>query len=65
MPALLLDRRLQTCTDAELQALHVKLARVINRFGSFDLDKCPRVVREQFVALQGEYARRGCQLRLV
>lgn len=64
MPALLLDRRLQTCSDAELQRLHQKLANVINRFGVFDLEKAPRVVREQYVALQAEYARRGCQLRL-
>jgi uncharacterized protein YcfL len=63
MPILLLDKRLQNCSDSELNAVHARLVTVLYRFGWYDEATTPLSAKLEWEALQREYARRGCQLR--
>ena len=64
MPALLIDRRLQSCSQSELRVLAGKLLEAWSHHGRPEWADMPPRYSRQFEALRIELARRGVQLRL-
>jgi hypothetical protein len=64
MPALLIDRRFQTCTDAELRLVAFELLRIMGHHGVKDARDLPAKYRLRAEYLRAELSRRGVQLRL-
>ena len=58
------DRRLQTCSDAELRRLAQKLSDAWEAKGCPDFRDMPRVMLGEWDALQREFNRRGVPLTL-
>jgi hypothetical protein len=64
MPSLILDRRLQTCTQEELRALASKLLAAWAHHGRPDWEDMPKRYKREFDALRVELERRGVQLTI-
>lgn len=64
MPILVLDRRLQSCTDLELRRLAFELLDAWKHHGRPHWDDMPAKHLKRFNALRDELARRGVQLQL-
>lgn len=64
---LVVDRRLQNCSDRKLRALWVELAKIIVHHGTTELcalEDLPEAYRTRYAAVCEEFARRGVQLHL-
>ena len=59
-----LDRRLQTCSEQELQRLMRELSVWWESKGCPSEDEMPRNMRREWIRLRAEFRRRGVQLRL-
>ena len=62
--ALVIDRRLQTCTDAELQEHWLELAFFLQGKKSMLDGSLPPTYREAYERVRLEFAKRGVQLHL-
>lgn len=64
MPSLIIDRRLQTCSQSELRVLAGQLLAVWEHHGRPEWSDMPPRYKKQFDALRVELERRGVQLRI-
>lgn len=64
MPALLIDRRFQTCSDAELRLVAFELLRLVGHYNVNDWRDLPPKYRLRAENLRAELSRRGVQLQL-
>lgn len=64
MATLLIDRRFQNCTDAELKQAYQMLSGILVHHGVKTWDKMPSYYRGRMEACYAEFQRRGVQLRL-
>jgi len=64
MPALLIDRRFQSCTDAELRLVAFEFFDLLTHYGVKDWRDLPARYRLRAEYLRAELARRGTQLTL-
>jgi len=64
MPALLIDRRFQSCTDAELRLVAFEIFELMTHHGVKDWRDLPFRYRIRAEYLRSELARRGVQLTL-
>jgi len=64
MRAIVLDRRFQNCSDAELGQLFAGLSRILWHHGITDWTDLPPYYRDRMEKLRAEFDRRGVQLQL-
>lgn len=64
MSPIVIDRRLQSCTNAELQRISRRLFDLWDAKGRMAEDKMPKTWRHDVLQVRKELARRGVQLRI-